>query len=265
MLTAAALLGMRCLSVTSAQCSLDSLFGASPALDVPYAETRYELVEAMLEMAQVQPEERVIDLGTGDGRILIVAARDFGAAGLGVDIDPALVRDAQANAEAAGVSDRTEFRAEDLFDTPIADADVLTMFLLPEVNMRLRPRILEEMRPGTRVVSHAFDMGDWQPDDEVRVGGAHAYLWIVPAQIDGRWQMTGPEGATQLDLQQRFQFFTGTATRPDGSTAVITEGRINGAAITFRIRTGDSAQDFAGTVAGTSISGDSDWQAERAP
>lgn len=265
LLTAAALLGMRCLSVTSAQCSLDSLFGSSPALDVPYAETRYELVEAMLEMADVQPEERVIDLGTGDGRILIVAARDFGASGLGVDIDPSLVRDAQANASAAGVAERTEFRAEDLFDTPIADADVLTMFLLPEVNMRLRPRILDEMRPGTRVVSHAFDMGDWQPDDEVRVGGAHAYLWVVPAQVEGRWQMTEPGGETLLDLRQRFQFFTGTATRSDGSTAVITEGRITGAAISFRIRTNDGAHQFAGTVSGSNISGDAGWQAERTP
>lgn len=265
MLTAAALLGMRCLSVTSARCSLDSLFGGAPALDVPYAETRHELIDAMLRMANVQSDERVIDLGTGDGRILIAAARDFGANGLGVDIDPALVDEAEENAREAGVSERTEFRAEDLFDTPIGDADVVTMFLLPEVNLRLRPRILSEMRPGARVVSHAFDMGDWQPDDEVRVGGAHAYLWIVPARIDGDWRMIGATSEQDLVIQQRYQFFTGTAVNADGATAVITDGRIEGSEIRFQIRSSEGAEEFTGTVGETGITGTEDWRAVRSP
>jgi SAM-dependent methyltransferase len=263
LITAAALLGMRCLSVTSARCSLDTLFGPAPALDVPYAETRPEMVAAMLRMAQVRPGERVIDLGTGDGRILIAAARDFGAAGLGVDIDPVLVREAEANARAAGVADRTAFRAEDLFDTPIADADVLAMFLLPAVNLRLRPRILAEMRPGARIVSHAFDMGEWQPDGEVRAGGAHAYLWIVPAQVGGRWRLTGAGGAARLDLDQRFQFFTGTATLADGTVAAISDGRLAGPEIAFRIDDGGGPRDYAGRVEGGAILGEGGWRAER--
>ncbi|QLC25929.1 methyltransferase domain-containing protein [Parasphingopyxis algicola] len=268
LLTAAALLGMRCLSVTSARCSLDTLFSPAPALDVPYAETRPEMVAAMLRMAQVRSGDRVIDLGTGDGRILIAAARDFGASGLGVDIDPVLVREAEANARVAGVAERTAFRAEDLFETPIADADVVAMFLLPEVNLRLRPRILAEMRPGARVVSHAFDMGAWQPDDEVRAGGAHAYLWIVPARVDGRWRLTGPEGEALLDLEQSFQFFSGTATLADGTAAAISEGRLTGPRIAFRLDGGNGAQNYGGRVAddamvGDAMVGESGWRAER--
>ncbi|WP_442623342.1 SAM-dependent methyltransferase [Parasphingopyxis sp.] len=264
LLTAAALLGMRCLSVTSARCSFDTLFGSAPALDVPYAETRPELIAAMLRMAQVTPADRVIDLGTGDGRILIAAARDFGASGLGVDIDPVLVAEAEENARAAGVAERTAFRTEDLFETQIADADVLTMFLLPEVNLRLRPRILAEMAPGARIVSHAFDMGEWQADDRVRVGGAHAYLWIVPARIDGRWRMTGTDGEALLDIEQEFQFFTGTATLSDGSRTAIADGRITGPRITFRLEGDAGPQDYAGTVSGEGIAGETGWRAERA-
>lgn len=134
----------------------------------------------MLDMADVGPGDYVIDLGSGDGRILIAAARDRGARGIGIEIDPVLVREATANAAAAGIADRVTFKAQDLFETPLAEADVVTMFLLPEVNLKLRPRLLAQLKPGARVVSHVFDMGDWRPDETRRVGGARVHLWTIP-------------------------------------------------------------------------------------
>jgi SAM-dependent methyltransferase len=173
-------LGMRCTSPGLASCSMDTLFGGAPKLDVPYVTTRPETIALMLEMAEVGPGDFVIDLGTGDGRILIAAARDRGARGLGVDIDPVMIRRAQANARRAAVADRVVFQVADLFETPLGEADVVTMYLLPQVNLRLRPRLLAELRPGARVVSHAWDMGDWKPDDTRRAGGAYVHRWTIP-------------------------------------------------------------------------------------
>lgn len=172
--------GGRCMSPTMASCSMGTLFTGGPKLDVPYLGTRPAVVAQMLEIAEVGPDDYVIDLGAGDGRILIAAARDRGARGLGIDIDPVMVRKARANAERAGVADRVRFETTDLFKTDLSEADVVTMFLLPEVNLRLRPRLLAQLRPGARVVSHAFDMGDWRPDETRRVGGAVVHLWRVP-------------------------------------------------------------------------------------
>lgn len=173
-------LGGRCMSPTMASCSAATLLSGGSKLDVPYLGTRPAVVAQMLEMAEVGPGDHVIDLGTGDGRILIAAARERGARGLGIDIDPVMVAKAQANAERAGVADRVRFETADLFKTDLAEADVVTMFLLPEVNLRLRPRLLAQLKPGTRIVSHAFDMGDWRPDETRRVGGAVVHLWRVP-------------------------------------------------------------------------------------
>lgn len=172
--------GLRCASPARASCSLDTLFGSEPKLDVPYVTTRPETIGLMLQMGDVGPDDYVIDLGTGDGRILIAAARDRGARGLGVDIDPVMIRRAEANARRAGVADRVTFEVRDLFDTPLADADVVMMYLLPQVNLRLRPRLLAELRPGARVISHAWDMGDWEPEDTQRAGGAVVYRWTIP-------------------------------------------------------------------------------------
>lgn len=157
-----------------------TFLGRGPDLDVPYAETRPETIALMLDMANVGPDDFVIDLGTGDGRILIAAARDRGARGLGVDIDPVRIRQAQAAARRAGVADRVAFQVADLFETPLGQADVVTLYLLPEINLRLRPRLLGELRPGARVVSHAFDMGDWRPDERRRIGGDVVYRWTIP-------------------------------------------------------------------------------------
>lgn len=178
-------LGARCLSPGVARCSWETLTGHGPTLDVPYLGTRPEVIDKMLDMAAVGPGDRVLDLGTGDGRILIAAARR-GASGTGIDIDPVLIGEAKAAAIRAGVADRTRFMAQDLFVTPVRGHSVVTMFLLPQVNLRLRSRLLRDLAPGSRIVSHAFDMADWAPDSTGRVGGSHLYLWRVPAAVRGK-------------------------------------------------------------------------------
>ena len=150
------------------------------SLDVPYVPTPQSVVDKMLDIAKVTGEDYLIDLGSGDGRIPIAAAKRFGAKGMGVDIDAARVQEAKTNAVNARVEDKVEFRKQDLFETDLSKATVLTMYLLPRVNLQLRPRILNELKPGTRVVSHNFDMGDWKPDQKIKVDGRTIYLWIVP-------------------------------------------------------------------------------------
>ena len=251
--------GVRCLSATSARCTPSTLFGGGPALDVPYAETRTEAVEKMLDMARVGPGDRVIDLGTGDGRMLLQAAAR-GAGGLGVDIDPVLVAGANASARRQGVSDRVTFRTQDLFDTPIADADVVTMFLLPDINLKLRPRLLSELRPGARVVSHAFTMGDWKPDLAERVGGSRLYLWVIPADVSGAWRLRDTRGERALTLDQKFQTITGAL----GNGAGL-DGRVDGERVAFTLREGDQSVRYEGRVEGTKIVGNvpSEWDAAR--
>ena len=233
-----------------------------PPLDVPYVATGMEVVDAMLGLAAVRPNEFVIDLGSGDGRILIAAARSNGARGLGVDIDPARIREANDNARAAGLAGRVAFRRQDLFRTPLGPADVLTLYLLQEINIRLRPRILAEMRPGARVVSHDFDMGDWSWDQRQRVGSATIYLWIVPARIAGNWALTVSGRTYPLTLEQTYQQFTGTA-----GAARVEQGRIAGGDIRFLANVGDGRRAFEGRLEGDTIvplrEGD-DWRAVRA-
>jgi predicted O-methyltransferase YrrM len=236
-------------------------------LDAPYVVTDYEVVDAMLALAQVRPDDVVIDLGSGDGRILIAAARSHGARGLGVDIDPARITESNANARAAGVAGRVAFRREDLFQTPLADADVLTLYLAPEINLRLRPRILAEMRPGTRVVSHDFDMGDWRADERRMVGTASIYMWIVPARIEGRWTLTRGDRTATLALDQRFQDFSGTIASADGGNP-IERGEVTGDRIRFTADFGNGHTTFEGRIEGerlVSTDPDRPWQAVRAP
>jgi SAM-dependent methyltransferase len=154
---------------------------AAPLLarDVPFVPTDQKVVEKMLELARVGPRDIVYDLGSGDGRIVIAAAKK-GARGVGVDIDPQRIEEARENARAAGVEDRVRFVQGDLFKADIGDATVVTLYLLSTVNQRLRPKLLAELRPGTRIVSHAFDMGDWHPQATEQVGGTTVYYWVVP-------------------------------------------------------------------------------------
>ena len=152
------------------------------APDVHYVPTPPEVVAEMLKVANVQESDIIYDLGSGDGRIVITAAKEFGAHGTGIDIDPQRIKEARANAEAAGVSGKVKFLNQDLFETNFSDATVVTLYLLPSLNVKLRPKLLAELKPGTRIVSHAFDMGDWKPEKTIDVNGRKVYFWTVPAR-----------------------------------------------------------------------------------
>jgi SAM-dependent methyltransferase len=150
--------------------------------DVPYVPTPPDVVEAMLNLGGVKKGDIMYDLGCGDGRIVIMAAQKFGATGTGVDIDPERIKEAEANAKQAGVTDRVRFLRMNLFDADFHDATVVTLYLLPEVNLKLRPKLLKELKVGTRIVSHQFDMGDWKPDKKVDMDWRTLYLWTVTEQ-----------------------------------------------------------------------------------
>ena len=236
-----------------------------PNLDAPYVATDYQVVDAMLAMAEVRPDDFVVDLGSGDGRILIAAAKSHGARGLGVDIDPARVREATQTARAAGVAHRVEFRRQDLFRTPLGEADVVTLYLTPEVNRRLRPRLLSQMRPGTKVVSHDFDMGAWQPDRRERVGTATIYLWTIPARVAGRWTVTVGGRSMPMELEQQYQDVTGRIAA-GGEPVRIEQGRVAGPNIRFVAELPGGRRAFEGRVEGDRIvaTGGGEWQAARA-
>ena len=205
--------------------------------DVPFVPTPEEVVSEMLKMAQVNKDDVVYDLGCGDGRIVITAAREFGCRGVGIDIDPERIRESRENAIEAGVSDRVKFIQMDLFEADISEATVVTLYLLSKINLRLRPKLLKELNPGTRVVSHQFSMGEWKPDasSSVKTGdywdeyiedywdehkedywSTHdVYLWIIPGNVTGTWKLTIPEisGKNEftLELDQEFQRIRGDA------------------------------------------------------
>jgi ribosomal protein L11 methylase PrmA len=150
------------------------------ALDVPYVPTPERVVQKMLQVARVGPKDVVYDLGSGDGRIVIAAAKRRAARAVGIDIDPERIKEARANARKAGVASRVEFREQDLFKADFSEATVVTMYLLPSINLKLRPKLLGELKPGTRIVSHGFDMGDWAPLETHQVGSSTVYYWVVP-------------------------------------------------------------------------------------
>ncbi len=210
-----------------------SLFAQPVDMDVPYVTTPLSVSEAMLTIAGVGKQDYVIDLGSGDGRIVILAAQKFGARGLGVEIDPKLVETSRTNAKQARVAHRTEFRTLDLFKTDLTRATVITMYLLPDVNMALRPKLLA-LKPGTRIVSHDWDMGDWQPDAELRLPApekklgldrtSRVMLWKVPAKVEGHWCSPKHAGHT-LTLQQRYQYIEGEVI---GVRAFKFSGRLDG-------------------------------------
>jgi len=213
-----------------------------PDLDVPFVPTNQEVVREMLRLGRVGPNDLVYDLGCGDGRIVITAAKEFGARGVGVDLNPERVAEAKDNAKRAGVEDKVEFRQQDLFETDFSAATVVTMYLLPSVNMRLRPRLLSELKPGTRVVSHAFDMEDWQPDQTATVDGTTVYLWTIPAQVAGEWRWQTGEGRRyQVNLQQAFQQVSGEAL-VDGRLAELTEAKLEGDRLRLAIKPEGAAE-----------------------
>ena len=180
-------------------------------LDVPYVPTPQDVVDRMLDMAKLTKDDFHIDLGSGDGRIAVTAAKR-GARSIGVDLNPTRIAEANENAKKAGVTDRVTFVLGNLFEQKIGEANVLTMYLLQSVNLQLRPRILASCKPGSRVVSHAFSMNDWEPDQHVNVNGRNLYLWIVPGKAEGTWQAESGGRKFTLNLKQAFQKLTGTAT-----------------------------------------------------
>lgn len=149
-------------------------------LDVPYVSTKPEVVDAMLKIANVNKDDLIYDLGCGDGRIVIMAAKEYGAKGVGVDIDPLRIKEANENAIKEGVTDHVTFIEQDLFEVDFSKASVVTLYLLPYVNLKLRPLLLEKLKPGTRIVSNEFDMGDWKPEKQITVGESTIYFWTVP-------------------------------------------------------------------------------------
>ena len=150
--------------------------------DVIFVPTPHDVVQEMLKMAKVHPGDIVYDLGCGDGRTVIAAAKDFGARAVGIDINPVRIQESQDNAKAAGVTDRVTFRNEDLFEADIKEATVVTLYLLPSLNVKLRPKLWKDLKPGTRIVSHDFDMGEWKPEDTVQIDGHTVYFWTIPVK-----------------------------------------------------------------------------------
>ena len=223
--------------------------------DVIWVPTPQSLVERMLQMAGVKSTDYVIDLGSGDGRTVITAAKKFGATALGIEYNPDMVELARRNATKEGVSEKAQFQQADIFATDFSKATVLTMYLLPSLNLKLRPTILN-MRPGTRVVSHAFTMDDWQPDQTDSSDGRTAYMWIVPAKVGGTWKIdvTGAGARSyEATLNQTFQNVAGNA-KADNKTVQLSNGKLRGDTITFGLDDG-THRDFTGRVAGNRIEG----------
>ncbi|MBI6630049.1 class I SAM-dependent methyltransferase [Pontibaca salina] len=217
-------------------------------LDVPFVPTDENVVEAMLNLGAVGPNDVLYDLGSGDGRILISAARNRDTTGIGVDLDPERIADAMEEAGWAGVQFLVDFIEDDIFTVDISAATVVTLYLLEMVNLELRPRLLSELRPGTRIISHAFGMGDWKPDDWREMSGVNIYKWIVPAQIAGIWEWERLDGRLyRIDLQQDFQEITGTAWL-DGEKAILESADLQGARLEVTLRENSTAAQDSFTL-----------------
>ncbi len=181
-------------------------------LDVPYVPTDTKIVQAMLDLAEITNKDYLYDLGCGDGRIVVTAALERGTRGIGIDLDPMRIAEAMELAGNSMVEHMTDFFEADLMEVDFSEATVITLYLLDMVNVELRPRLLEELKPGTRIVSHAFDMADWKPDRHVRLGSVNLYKWIIPARVAGCWQWQHENGDTyQIKLKQKFQQLSGQA------------------------------------------------------
>jgi hypothetical protein len=230
--------------------------------DVVWVPTPQALVDKMLDMAKATPKDYIIDLGSGDGRTVITAAKR-GIRAHGIEYNPDMVELAKRNAAKEGVSDKATFAKADLFLSDFSKATVLTLFLLPEINLKLRPKILN-LKPGTRIVSNTFDMEEWEPDESATVGEGcsdwcAAHLWIVPAKVQGTWRLAQGE----LRLKRTFQKISGTVNR-GGKAARITDGKLNGDRITFSA----AGVQYSGRVNGNamegSLSSGGAWKATRA-
>jgi SAM-dependent methyltransferase len=247
-------------------CAVTAACGPRPhlrPLDAPFVPSPNVIGVEMLRLAAVTTADTVYDLGSGDGRVVIAAARHFGARGVGVELDASLIQQSNENAVRAGVADRVNFVWQDLFVADIQPATVVTLYLFQEVNLKLRPKLLRELRPGTRIVSHDYDMGDWQADRVLTVRtpeGVHTlHYWVVPADVDGTWRGTigstpGP-GSIILRLHQRFQKVTGAIT-VDGREGLIDEASLYGEVLAFSVSIeGGSRMPVEARVSGDTMTG----------
>ncbi len=249
----------------------NSALAAEPS--VPYVPTPQTVVDRMLQMARITPQDYVIDLGSGDGRIVITAAKQFGARGFGVDLNPVRIQESVDNAARAGVSDRVSFYQRNLFETDFTEATVITMYLLPRVNLDLRPKIIE-LKPGTRIVSHDFSMDDWRADESANLevpdkyggnsgpGTSTIYLWVVPARVTGPWQwqanVAGKPQTYEMVLEQNFQVIGGVV-KIGGRSVKLQDAKLRGDQIsgsfTADVNGNPLKHDFAGRVTGGNIEG----------
>ncbi len=246
--------------------------------DTPYVQTPQVVVDKMLELAKVSAKDYLIDLGSGDGRMIITAAKRYGARGFGVDLDKKLVIRSNQNAAKAGVANRAVFYERDLHETYLDKADVLTIYLLPEVNLMVRPRILA-LKPGTRLVSHDYGFGEWPPDVELvmdapgkpvgRDQKSKVMYWVVPARVAGKWVWQGPAGLYELQLDQAFQKISGTLIIA-GRSATLERAVLTGEHISIEATQGQVRHEFSGNVINNAIDGNmrvagaaQSWQATR--
>lgn len=252
-----------------------------PKLDVGYQPTPYEIVEKMLSMADVRKDDLVYDLGCGDGRIVIMAAQERGASGIGVDLDPERIKESRDNASNAGVTDKVQFYQQDLFTMDIREATVVMLYLWPEVNLRLRPKLFSELKPGTRVLSHNHSMGEWKPDRVSKIMKHTIYFWVMPAHIAGTWTWPMTEGSrtthATLRIKQHFQEIQGSltidhstvpirgATLTGNKLSMSAEPEIGGRKVTIKLD-GQAEDDMLlGTmgISGSTTHKPTIWQAKR--
>jgi SAM-dependent methyltransferase len=207
--------------------------------DVPYVPTPYEVVDGMLELAKVVEEDIVYDLGCGDGRIVVQAAKKYGTRGVGVDSDPQRIKESNQNAKENMVTDKVKFYEKNLFETDLTEATVVTIYLLSEVNIKLRPKLFRELKPGSRVVSNSFDMDDWEPEKREVVGNRNLYLWIMPFNFSGKWQGTisgnNSEEEYLLELNQEFQKVSGNL-QIGKEKLKITDAKLDGNNLRFNVK-----------------------------
>ncbi|NYT78046.1 class I SAM-dependent methyltransferase [Alcaligenaceae bacterium] len=217
-------------------------------LDVPFVPTDEAVIEAMLNLVEVGPADLLYDLGSGDGRILVAAARDRDTRGIGVEIDPLRIADAFDYAAHTRVEYLVDFVEDSIFTADISDATVVTLYLLDSINVQLRPRLLRELRPGTRIISHAFDMGDWKADERLEFSGTKIYKWIVPAQVAGVWEWNGYDDTPyRVELQQKYQEITGRAWVAD-TPAELKSAALCGASLELTIQEGGATLPITFTL-----------------
>jgi protein-L-isoaspartate O-methyltransferase len=271
----------RFLAVACAACFAAAPLHAQDYGDTPYVQTPQNVVDKMLEVAKVGPKDFVIDLGSGDGRMVITAAKKYGARGFGVDLDRRLVTLANRNAAKAGVADRAVFYERDIYQTDVSPATVVTIYLLPEVNLMMRPILLSKLKPGTRVVSHDYDMGEWPPDLSLTMDApgkpvgrdqkSKVFYWVIPGRASGRWMwQSSLEGGAprtfELALNQNFQMIDGTLTA-DGKTVPIEEAKLVGDRVSFVAKLGEEVgrYEFDGHLFNNALDGTMRLQRTGAP